>query len=63
MEIGIPAESNFLPHALLNHFGSVAEIRAAGVDRLTEVAGIGPRLAEAVHTALTADTPADTVES
>ena len=60
---GIPGLGPAKRTALLNHFGSVAEIRAAGVDRLTEVAGIGPRLAEAVHTALTADTPADTVES
>ena len=44
--------------ALLTHFGSTERMRAAGIEGLTEVAGIGPRLAEAVHTALTASAPA-----
>lgn len=48
--------------ALLNHFGSVAQIRAAGVERLTEVAGIGPTLAQTVHAALAPAEPTDTVE-
>ena len=49
--------------ALLNHFGSVEQIRAAGPERLTEVAGIGPTLAETVHAALTASGDGDTVSA
>lgn len=33
---------------LLRHFGSVKRLRAAGVDELTEVSGIGPQLAETI---------------
>ncbi|MGC5048224.1 excinuclease ABC subunit UvrC [Micrococcus porci] len=47
--------------ALLTHFGSVEQMRQAGPAGLTEVAGIGPALAEAVHTALTASDGGDTV--
>jgi excinuclease ABC subunit C len=42
--------------ALLRHFGSVRQIRAASTDQLREVAGIGPRLAETITGAL-ADQP------
>lgn len=38
--------------ALLKHFGSVKRIRAATVEHLQEVKGIGPSLAETIHTAL-----------
>jgi len=47
--------------ALLTHFGSVERMRQAGPAGLTEVAGIGPALAEAVHAALTASDGGDTV--
>lgn len=43
--------------ALLKHFGSVKRLRAASPEQLTEVKGVGPRLAEAVHVALHVDEP------
>lgn len=38
--------------ALLRQFGSVARIRQATVEELAAVPGIGPRLAQTIHTAL-----------
>ena len=38
--------------ALLRHFGSVRQIKAASTDQLQEVAGIGPRIAETIAAAL-----------
>jgi excinuclease ABC subunit C len=38
--------------SLLKHFGSVKKIRAASVDELLAVPGIGPALAETVHSSL-----------
>ncbi len=38
--------------ALLKHFGSVRKLRAATADQIAEVDGFGPRLADAVLTAL-----------
>lgn len=38
--------------ALLKHFGSVKRIRAATVEHLQEVKGVGPALAASVHAAL-----------
>jgi excinuclease ABC subunit C len=43
--------------ALLRHFGSVKRLRAATVDEVVEVPGIGKRTAEAVVTALAGSTP------
>ena len=40
---------------LLKHFGSVARLRAASVDEITAVDGIGPTTAELVHRALRSD--------
>ncbi len=40
--------------ALLKHFGSVAALRGATPDQITEVAGIGPALAAAIHAHLAA---------
>jgi excinuclease ABC subunit C len=37
---------------LLRHFGSVAELKKAGVEQIAEVRGIGPRLAATVQDAL-----------
>ncbi|GAB3796788.1 excinuclease ABC subunit UvrC [Humibacter antri] len=37
---------------LLRHFGSVSELRKAGVEQIAEVRGIGPRLAATVEEAL-----------
>ncbi len=39
--------------ALLKHFGSVARLREATVEQITEVPGIGPSLASAIHVHLT----------
>ena len=39
---------------LIRHFGSVARVRAASIEELTHVSGIGPVLAEAIHTGLNA---------
>ena len=41
--------------ALLKHFGSVKRTRAASVDQLCEVKGIGPALAEKIAAALQTD--------
>ncbi len=41
--------------ALLKHFGSVRKLRAATTEQIAEVDGFGPRLAEAVATALQQD--------
>jgi excinuclease ABC subunit C len=44
--------------AVLRHFGSLKRLRAAGVEEVMEVPGIGRRTAEAVVAALAADAPA-----
>lgn len=51
---GIPGLGPARQKALLKHFGSVRKIRAADVDALMAVDGIGPALARAVHDHLTA---------
>ncbi len=43
--------------SLLRQFGSLKKLRAATVDEIAEVPGIGPRTAEAIVAAL-ADRPA-----
>ncbi len=35
--------------ALLRHFGSVAALKQAGPDEITELPGVGPKLAAAIH--------------
>nr|WP_238707107.1 helix-hairpin-helix domain-containing protein [Microbacterium lushaniae] len=35
--------------ALLRHFGSVSALREASPEQITELPGIGPKLAEAIH--------------
>ncbi|GAA4109274.1 excinuclease ABC subunit UvrC [Enteractinococcus coprophilus] len=40
---------------LLKHFGSLKKIRAANIDELQAVPGIGPKLAETIHTTLSTD--------
>jgi excinuclease ABC subunit C len=50
--------------ALLKHFGSVKRIRAATVEELVEVPGVGPTLAETIRTSLAVapeDAPAPAV--
>ncbi|HEY8728251.1 MAG TPA: helix-hairpin-helix domain-containing protein, partial [Acidothermaceae bacterium] len=43
---------------LLRHFGSVKRVRAATVDELAEVDGIGAHTAQIVHAALAGDSSA-----
>ncbi|WP_407639444.1 helix-hairpin-helix domain-containing protein [Kitasatospora azatica] len=43
--------------ALLKHFGSVKKLRAATVEQICEVPGIGRRTAETVVAALSSRTP------
>ncbi|WP_296197512.1 excinuclease ABC subunit UvrC [uncultured Microbacterium sp.] len=45
---------------ILRHFGSVAALRAAGVEQIREVKGVGPKLAETIVRELHADDPAPT---
>ena len=40
---------------LLKHFGSVARLRAASLDELTAVEGVGPAIAQLVHRSLRSD--------
>ena len=35
--------------ALLRHFGSVAALKRATPDEITELPGVGPKLAAAIH--------------
>ena len=71
---GVPGLGVTRRKALLRHFGSVKRLRAAGIDEIAAVPGIGPRIAEVVVEALhvgdteTSDTstdayPADTTEA
>ena len=49
---GIPGLGSTRRAALLRHFGSVKRVRAATVDELAEVDGIGEHTAQIVHAAL-----------
>ncbi|MCY0988433.1 excinuclease ABC subunit UvrC [Nannocystis sp. ILAH1] len=48
----IPGVGPALKKALIQHFGTVAEIRNAAPARLTEVKGVGTALAQRIHEAL-----------
>jgi excinuclease ABC subunit C len=50
---GVPGLGETRRTALLKHFGSVRKLRAASVEEITEVPGVGRRTAEAVLNALT----------
>jgi excinuclease ABC subunit C len=54
---GVPGLGETRRKALLARFGSLKRLRAATVEEITEVSGIGPRTAEAIVAAL-ADRPA-----
>jgi excinuclease ABC subunit C len=54
----VPGLGETRKKALLKHFGSVKKLRAATVDELCEVPGIGRRTAESVAAALASRTPA-----
>jgi excinuclease ABC subunit C len=51
----VPGLGEVRRKALLRHFGSVKKIKAATVDELTEVSGIGRATAEAIRAALADD--------
>jgi excinuclease ABC subunit C len=53
---GVPGLGELRRKAILRAFGSVKRLRAASVDEIAEVPGVGRRTAEAVHAAL-AETP------
>ncbi|HVW79645.1 MAG TPA: excinuclease ABC subunit UvrC [Mycobacteriales bacterium] len=54
---GIPGLGEVRRKALLRKFGSVKRLRAASVEEIAEVPGVGRRTAEAIHTALAAAGP------
>jgi excinuclease ABC subunit C len=54
---GIPGLGETRRKALLRKFGSVKRLRAASVEEIQEVSGIGPRTAEAIRAALAAAGP------
>jgi excinuclease ABC subunit C len=49
--------------ALLRHFGSVRRIKAADIDELQQVSGIGPRLAETIVEALAEQPTSEQVDT
>jgi excinuclease ABC subunit C len=49
---GIPGLGETRRKALLRKFGSVKRLRAATIEEIAEVPGLGRRTAEAVHAAL-----------
>ncbi|NMO89673.1 excinuclease ABC subunit UvrC [Actinomycetospora sp. TBRC 11914] len=53
---GVPGLGETRRTALLKHFGSVKKLRAASVEQITEVPGVGRRTAEAVLAALGEET-------
>jgi excinuclease ABC subunit C len=50
----VPGLGEIRRKALLRHFGSLKKLRAAGVDEIAAVPGIGPRTAQAIHDAVLA---------
>ena len=49
--------------ALLRHFGSVRQIKAASTDQLQEVAGIGPRIADTIVSTLADHSTGESVDT
>jgi excinuclease ABC subunit C len=49
---GVPGLGEFRRKAILRAFGSVKRLRAASIEEIAEVPGVGRRTAEAVHAAL-----------
>jgi excinuclease ABC subunit C len=49
---GIAGVGPVIKRALIGHFGTVKAIRAASVEALCEVEGVGPKLAQSIHSAL-----------
>ncbi len=59
---GVPGLGETRRKALLKRFGSVKRLRAATVEEIAEVPGVGPRTASAVHAALAGDGPTPAVD-
>lgn len=55
---GVPGLGRTRRTALVTHFGSVARLREASLDEISQVPGIGLTTARAVKTALSDETPA-----
>jgi excinuclease ABC subunit C len=55
---GVPGLGELRRKAILRTFGSVKRLRAASVEEIAQVPGVGRRTAEAVHAALAETTPA-----
>ncbi|OLT30854.1 hypothetical protein BJF82_15500 [Kytococcus sp. CUA-901] len=58
---GIPGLGPARQQALLRHLGSVKAVRAASVEQLQEVPGVGPSLAAVVHERLAGESVAPAV--
>ncbi|MBV9872351.1 MAG: excinuclease ABC subunit UvrC, partial [Frankiaceae bacterium] len=59
---GVPGLGETRRKAVLRHFGSVKRLRAATVEEIAEVPGVGLRTAQAVHTALAQENPQPVVD-
>jgi excinuclease ABC subunit C len=58
---GVPGLGETRRKAVLRHFGSVKRLRAATVEEIAEVPGLGQKTAEAVHAALADNEPTPAV--
>jgi excinuclease ABC subunit C len=59
---GVPGLGELRRKAILRAFGSVKRLRAASIDEIAEVPGVGRRTAEAIHAALAETTPTSAVD-
>ncbi|HEY6933912.1 MAG TPA: excinuclease ABC subunit UvrC [Marmoricola sp.] len=59
----VPGLGEVRRKTLIKHFGSLKKLRAATVEEIAEVPGIGPRTAEAIHDAVTAPRQGTTRET
>ncbi len=53
---GVPGLGPARRRALLKHFGSVKKLRAASLEELAQVSGVGPSLADSIRRELAGDT-------
>ncbi len=60
--LGLPGVGYVTAEALANHFGSIDAIRAADPERIAEVEGIGPIMAEVIYEALAEDRTWELIE-
>jgi excinuclease ABC subunit C len=59
---GVPGLGETRRKAVLRHFGSVKRLRAATIEEIAEVPGVGRRTAAAVHAAVAAGAPQPAVD-